>query len=96
MGVIKYTSHSGYIASVIKEDDLLSVKTKSPGIYRRLKNPGDGVERGDVLGEIIHPYEGDVIDQVLSPTDGIIFFAHTSPMVMESAVVYKIIRRLHE
>jgi len=96
MGVIKYTSHSGYIASVIKEDDLLSVKTTKGGIYRRLKNPGDGVERGDILGEIIHPYEGVVMEQIVSPTDGIIFFAHTSPMLMENAVVYKIIRRLHE
>lgn len=96
MGVIKYTSHSGYIASVIKEDDLLSVKTTKCGIYRRLKNPGDGVERGDILGEIIHPYEGVVMEQIVSPTDGIIFFAHTSPMLMENAVVYKIIRRLHE
>lgn len=37
MGVIKYTSHSGYIASVLQEDDLLSVKTTTGGIYRRLK-----------------------------------------------------------
>lgn len=96
MGVIKYTSHSGYIASVLKEDDLLSVKTKTGGMYRRLKNPGDGVERGDVLGEIIHPYEGTVLEQIISPTDGIIFFAHKSPMVMEDVVTYKIIRRLHQ
>lgn len=96
MGVIKYTSHSGYIASVLKEDDLLSVKTKTGGMYRRLKNPGDGVERGDVLGEIIHPYEGTVLEQIVSPTDGIIFFAHKSPMVMEDVVTYKIIRRLHQ
>ena len=96
MGVIKYNSHSGYIASVLQEEDLLSVKTTTGGIYRRLKNPGDGVERGDVLGEIIHPYEGEVLEQVISPTDGIIFFAHTSPLVMENVVAYKIIRRLHE
>ncbi|NRW83666.1 hypothetical protein FHX28_002995 [Clostridium beijerinckii] len=73
MGVIKYTSHSGYIASVLQEDDLLSVKTTTGGIYRRLKNPGDGVERGDVLAEIIHPYEGEIIEKITSPTDGIIF-----------------------
>lgn len=96
MGVIKYTSHSGYIASVLQEDDLLSVKTTTGGIYRRLKNPGDGVERGDVLAEIIHPYEGEIIEKITSPTDGIIFFAHKSPMVMENVVAYKIIRRLHE
>lgn len=80
----------------MQEEDLLSIKTTTGGIYRRLKNPGDGVERGDILGEIIHPYEGEVIEQVKSLTDGIIFFAHTSPLVMESVVAYKIIRRLHQ
>ena len=96
MGIIKYNSHSGYIASVINEDDLKSIKTDAAGIYRRIKNPGDGVERGDVLAEILDPYEGEVISQVLSPTDGVIFFAHTGPLVTENVVVYKIIRRIHE
>lgn len=96
MGIIKYNSHSGYIASVINEDDLKCITTTAAGIYRRIKNPGDSVERGDVLAEILDPYEGEVISQVLSPTDGVIFFAHTSPLVMENVVVYKIIRRIHE
>ncbi len=96
MGIIKYNSHSGYIASVINEENLKSIISQSSGIYRRLKNPGDAVERGDVLAEILDPYEGEVISQVISPTDGIIFFAHTSPLVIENMVVYKIIRRIHE
>lgn len=96
MGIIKYNSHSGYIASVISEDNLKPIISEASGIYRRLKNPGDGVERGDVLAEILDPYEGEVISQVISPTDGVIFFAHTSPLVMENVVVYKIIRRIHE
>lgn len=96
MGIIKYNSHSGYIASVINEDDLKCITTTSSGIYRRIKNPGDSVERGDVLAEILDPYEGEVVSQVLSPTDGVIFFAHTAPLVMENVVVYKIIRRIHE
>lgn len=96
MGILKYNNHSGYIASVIHDEDLLSVHTKSAGIYRRFKEPGDPVFHGDVIGEITDPYEGNVLDTIVSPTDGIIFFAHTAPMVMENAVIYKIIRRMHE
>ncbi len=96
MGAIKYTCHSGYIASILKEDDLCSVKTECGGIYRMIKKPGQSVERGDVLGEILHPYEGEVISKIIAPTDGIIFFAHTLPTVMENVVAYKIIRRIHE
>lgn len=96
MGVIKYNNHSGYIAEVINEDDLMPIMSKSAGLYRRLSEPGDPVYRGDVIGEIIDPYSGEIISQVVSPTEGLIFFAHTEPTVMEGAVVFRVIRRLHE
>ena len=51
---------------------------------------------GEVLAEILHPYEGEVISRILAPTEGIIFFAHKKPLVTESEVIYKIIRRLYE
>lgn len=96
MGILRYTSHSGYIASVIREDDLMSVKNGTPGIYRRLVKPGDGVRRGQVMAEILDPFEGEVIDTVESPTEGLVFFAHGAPLVMEGTVIFKVIRRLHE
>lgn len=37
-----------------------------------------------------------VISKIISPIDGIIFFAYNSPMIMESVVAYKIIKRLHQ
>lgn len=96
MGILRYTSHSGYIASVLHEEDLNPVKNDAPGIYRRLVDPGEEVRRGQVLATITDPLEGEEISQVLSPTDGVVFFAHRSPLVMEGTVIFKIIRRLHE
>lgn len=96
MGILRYTSHSGYIASVIREDDLTSVKNDLPGIYRRLVEPGQEVHRGQELASILDPLEGEVISRVLAPTDGIVYFAHSDPLVMEGTIVFKIIRRLHE
>lgn len=96
MGIIRYTSHSGYIASVIYEQELMAVRNTTAGIYRRLRNPGDEVHRGEPLSEIIDPHEGEIINQILSPTDGIIFFAHSGPLATGSEVVFKIIRRLHQ
>ena len=95
MGILKYNNHSGYIASVINEYDLMPVKTYDGGFYRRLKNPGDPVRHGELIAEVLDPCEGDVKNQIYAPTDGIIFFAHTAPMVMSNEVVYKIIRRMH-
>lgn len=96
MGILRYTSHSGYIASVIREDDLTNVKNDLPGLYRRHAEPGQEVHRGELLASVIDPMEGEEISQILSPTDGIVFFAHHAPTVMEGTIIFKIIRRLHE
>ena len=96
VGILRYTSHSGYIASVIRDDDLTSVKNELPGIYRRQAEPGEEVYRGQELAVILDPLEGEIISRVLAPADGIIYFAHSDPLVMEGTIVFKIIRRLHE
>ncbi len=96
MGLIKYNNHSGYIAEIINEDDLTPVLSSNAGFYKRLVEPGQQVFHEDVIGEVISPYSGETIEQIKSPTEGLIFFAHTAPTVTEDAVVYRIIRRLHE
>ena len=96
MGILKYNNHSGYIASVINEFDLMAVKTYDAGFYKRLKEPGDPVYNGELIAQILYPCEGTVKSEIISQTDGIVFFAHTGPTVMGNQVVYKIIRRMHE
>ena len=96
MGIIKYFGHSGYIASVIEESDLLSIRTNAAGIFRRLKGPNDPIRMGEVMAEIIDPYEGYVTMQIVAPTDGIVFFAHNEPLALENTVLFKVIRKLHK
>lgn len=96
MGMIRYVSHGGYIATVLHENDLASVRTDCGGIYRPHFKPGQQVSRGEILADILDPFEGEVISQILAPTEGIVFFAHSHPLVMEGAIIFKIIRRLHE
>ena len=96
MGILKYNSHNGYISTVIGEEELVSVKTVAGGIYRRLCRPGDEVQFGSPVAEILHPYEGKVISTVLSPTEGIVFFTHRKPLVAESAVLCTIIHCLNQ
>ena len=96
MGIIKYNSHSGYIASVIAEQDLLPIRSEKSGIYRRHKFPGDGIERGELLAEILDPYDGRVLESITAPIEGIIFFSHKAPLVNQNEIVYEIIKRFHE
>jgi predicted deacylase len=96
MGILKYNCHNGFIATTLEEDILMSVRADVSGIYRRFKEPGDEVAFGDILAEVVDPIEGEVISQIMAPSDGIIFFAHGKPLVIEHCTVYKLIRRLHE
>ena len=95
MGIIKYHGHSGSIASVVYEKDMVPVKTKEAGIFRSLKKVNEEVNFGEVIAEIIDPYEGYVKMQIMAPTDGVVFFTHNEPLVMENTVVFKIIRKIH-
>lgn len=96
MGIIRYESHSGYISHIIMEKDLTDVHVETGGIFRGLVESGDDVRYGYLLGEIIDPYEGFVKETITAPTDGIVFFAHTDPLICEGDIAYRLIHRLHE
>lgn len=95
MGILRYNCHGGFISNTIHEDELMSVVSDVPGIFLRRKNAGEEVQVGDVLAEIIDPLEGEIREQILAPSDGVIFFAHDEPLVMEHSTVFKLIKRLH-
>lgn len=96
MGIVRYISHSGYVPSVIREDGLQNVKADAAGIYRRIVGAGQEIRKGDVLAVVQHPHEGKIISRIAAPAAGIVFFAYAQPLVMEGAIVFKIIKRLHE
>lgn len=95
MGIIKYESHSGYISHVIMEQDLTDVYAEAGGIFGGLAKPGEDVRYGQLLAEVIDPYEGFVRQTIAAPTDGIVFFAHTEALASQGDIVYRLIHRLH-
>ncbi len=95
MGIVKYYCHSGYIASIIQDEQIQSIQCPCAGIFRRLKQPGDQVSFGEELAHIIHPLEGHILGHVYSPSDGIVFFSHSAPLINEQTTAFRIIRRLH-
>lgn len=56
VGVVEYTCHSGYLSTVINENDLATVLTPAGGIFCALRVPGQEVEYGDTIGEILDPF----------------------------------------
>ena len=95
LGIVRYTIHQGSIASLIREQELENVRTDCPGICCRMAEPGQEIHQGQLLAVITDPCEGKIVSQIYSPTDGIVFFACASALVMEGTMVYRIIRYLH-
>ena len=96
MGILKYNCHNGYIASIIEEEDMVPVKADAAGFFRRFIGVNTEVCRGQLLGEILDPYEGNILAEVRSQADGITFFAANQPTILENATAFQIIKKLHE
>ena len=95
VGVVKYNCHSGYMSTVINESTLAPVLTPTGGIFRPKKVPGDPVEYGEVIGEILDPLTAELSAPVTATTSGVVFFATDKPLVLEHEIAFKLIRRLH-
>lgn len=93
-GIISYKVHDGYMSRVITDTEMASVRTESSGIFDGKVKVGQEVFQGELLAEIIDPYEGDVLEKIYSPADGIIFFAHDDPLTYSHTSVYKIVRNM--
>jgi len=48
------------------------------------------VKKGDLLCQIVDPFEGVVLENVLSPVDGVIFTLRTYPVVYEGSLIARI------
>lgn len=83
-------SFQNYKSLVINESDLVTVKTPVAGILYKTKTARDRVSQGEVIAHVIDPYEGHVIAQIKTPVDGIIFFAHNKPLVLQNTLLFKI------
>ena len=80
----------GFQSLFLNEDNLLNISARHAGIYVRNKTAGDAVKAGEVLATILHPYDGHTLEEVRSPQDGIIFFSHHRPLVLQNALLYRI------
>ncbi len=90
-GIVEYSGHEGYLSLVVEDTDMVSVRTKSAGIFESMVKVGEEVGKGQLLAQILDPYESEVIQELLSPVDGLVFFAHDEPLTYANTAVYKLI-----
>lgn len=92
--IIDYTGHAGCISKIVDDHDMISVRAKCSGIFECVVKVEDKVRKGDLMAEIIEPYEGNVIEQIFSPEEGMVFFAHNEPLAYANTAVFKLVTDL--
>ena len=83
----------GFQSAILNEDIMPAISAHHAGIYVRERKAGDAVKAGDRLAHILHPYDGRVLEEVRTQHDGIIFFSHHRPLVLQNALLYRIAAR---
>ena len=81
---------TAFESTVLNESDLLHVKARHAGILRRLVTTNTPVTAGQSLAHIIDPYNGTILSDIKATGDGVVFFAHNRPVVLQNALLFKI------
>lgn len=92
-GIVEYHGHDGYLSQVVRDVDMISVRTAKAGLFDPLVEVGAEVEQGQILARIIDAYEGEIIDELAAPVDGIVFFMHGEPLTYSNTAVFKLVVR---
>ncbi len=94
VGLLSSSIRPGYSSQVITDANIVTISTKRAGLMRKKKRAEDSVRKGDLLAEIIDPYDASILEEIYSPVNGVIFFNQERPLVLEGARAFQIIEDL--
>lgn len=92
-GMIKYSIPEQNESQVLRDKEMISVRTAKSGIFEALVKTGEAVDVGQPLANIMDPYEGENLETLYSPVQGMVFFQHNEPLTYADTVVIKIVKR---
>ena len=90
-GIVRKEAAPGFKSKILYDSDFTTVSAPCAGIFYQLKHPGGDVRRSETIAKILDPYDGSVLSEIASPRDGIIFFSHSKPLIMEKTVAFWVI-----
>lgn len=91
VGLLTTSIRPGYLSETITNADLVVVKSKSSGFLSKVKSAQDSVRAGDLLAEIVDPYDASIRESIYAPVNGVVFFNQEKPLVIEGAKVFEIV-----
>lgn len=90
-GIVSMAVRPGFNSQTITNADVVAVNSLTSGLLRKKQRAQDSVRRGDLLAEIVDPYDASIKESIYSPVDGVIFFTQENPLVIEGAQVFEIV-----
>lgn len=90
-GIADYHGHDGYQSQVVKDADMVSVRTTGAGLFNPVVSVGEEVEKGQILACLIDACEGEIIEELRAPVDGIVFFMHGEALTYANTAVFKLV-----
>lgn len=92
-GIADYQGHDGYQSQVVKDADMISVRTRGAGLFEAVVSVGEEVEQGQILAYLVNACEGEVIETLRAPVDGIVFFMHGDAITYADTAVFKLVKQ---
>lgn len=91
-GIVQYHGPSPIKPKIVRDTELIPVRTSESGIFEPLVKAGETVAMGQPLANIIHPYESELIETLYAPVDGKVFFIHNEPLTYANTAVIKLVQ----
>lgn len=83
--------HPGSRSLVFAADELKTVTSQQAGVLYNRVAVGQYVRKDDLLATILDPFTGEQLQSLTSPADGVVFFAHTKPLVHQHSRAFQIL-----
>ncbi len=90
-GMLSTSVRPGFHSQVITNADLIAVTSSSSGILRTRCKAQTSVREGDLLAEIVDPYDASIRETIYAPVNGVLFFNQENPLVIEGARIFEIV-----
>lgn len=92
-GIIKYSTPDILNSQIVNDEDMIFIRTAKSGIFEPLVKPGEKVEIGQSLANILDPYEGKILETLYAPFHRVVFFVHNEPLVYANTAAVKLIEK---
>lgn len=90
-GILRSEAVPGFKSKILDDKDFTVVSATCAGFFYKIKSAGQDVRKSEILAKILDPYTGEILSEITAPKDGIIFFAHSKPLIMEKTVAFWVI-----